>query len=228
MAFNIDRFKENLNSFGYIKNNSFEVFVHIPKFLQNKSMRINGRETNVNNIGSALKYRVNRVTTPGVSLNTTDIFRYGIGTTQKMPYGSQFSDVSLSMMLDRNTDFWDFWYNWTNGIYNFNGQEPNGNNIFAGGRIPNLTVEYKDEYSSTMTIIIYDAIGRAVKKIHLYEAYPSSLREMDMAWSQSNLMALSLTITYTSYSMEGSNVIDNAAMSGVQSGSEVSRLTTLI
>ena len=228
MAFNINRFKENINSFGYIKNNKFEVYVHIPKFLQNKSMRINGRETNVNNIGSALKYRVNKVTTPGVTLNTSDVFRYGIGTTQKMPYGSQFLDVSLAVLLDKNTDFWDFWYNWTNGIYNFNGQEPNGNNIFTGGRTPNLTTEYKDNYSTTMTIIIYDDIGRAVKKIHLYEAYPSSLREMDLSWNQSSLLALALTITYTSYSMEGSNVVDNSVMSPTQTGLEITTLTTLI
>lgn len=209
MAFNIDRFKENLNSFGYIKNNKFEVYVHVPKFLQNKTMKVNGRDTSLARIGSVLKYRVNRVTTPGVSLATVDVFRYGIGTTQKMPYGSQFFDVSLALMLDKNTDFWDFWYNWMNGIYNFNGQEPNGNNIFSGGKIPNFAAEYKDEYSTTVSIIIYDDQGKAVKTITLYEAYPSSLKDMTLSWSETNLLALSLTMTYTNYTIVGSNVNPN-------------------
>jgi len=211
MPFNVNNFKQNLDFFGYIKNNKFEVFVQAPKFLQNKYMKINERETSIKDINNLLRFRIDQVRTPSASLLSIDTNRYGIGPTQKMPYNAQYFDTTFSILLDRNTDLWDFWYNWINGIFNFNGQEPNGNNIFNGGRIPNYTIEYKDEYSTNMMIVIYNDVGETVKTINLYEAYPSSMREIQLAWNDSvNLMRIAITVTYSSYSIVGSNINSNA------------------
>lgn len=136
MPFNINDFKQNVNDLGYAKNNKFEVFVQTPKMFQNKVMRIGERRINLNRIGNTLRYRIEQVRTPSVSLLSLDTNVFGIGPTQKMPYNAQFFDTTFSILLDRNTDLWDFWYSWTNAIFNFNGQESNGNNPFVGGRIP--------------------------------------------------------------------------------------------
>jgi hypothetical protein len=211
MPFNVNSFKQNLDFFGYIKNNKFEVFVQAPKFLQNKYMKINDRETSIKDINNLLRFRIDQVRTPSASLLSIDTNRYGIGPTQKMPYNAQYFDTTFSILLDRNTDLWDFWYNWINGIFNFNGEEPNGNNIFNGGRIPNYTIEYKDEYSTNMMIVIYNDVGETVKTINLYEAFPSSMREIQLAWNDNvNLMRVAITVTYSSYSIVGSNINSNA------------------
>lgn len=211
MSFNVNNFKQNLDSFGYIKNNKFEVFVQAPKFLQNKYMKINDRETNIKDINNLLRFRIDQVRTPSPSLLSLDVNRYGIGPTQKMPFNAQYFDTTFSILLDRNTDLWDFWYNWINAIFNFNGQEPNGDNIFNGGRIPNYTVEYKDEYSTNMMIVLYNDVGETVKTINMYEAFPSSMREVQLAWNDNvNLMRLAVTVTYSSYSIVGSNINSNA------------------
>lgn len=211
MPFNVNNFKQNLDFFGYIKNNKFEVFVQAPKFLQNKYMKINERETSIKDINNLLRFRIDQVRTPSASLLSIDTSRYGIGPTQKMPYNAQYFDTTFSILLDRNTDLWDFWYNWINGIFNFNGEEPGGNNIFNGGRIPNYTIEYKDEYSTNMMIVIYNDVGETVKTINLYEAYPSSMREIQLAWNDNiNLMRVAITVTYSSYSIVGSNINSNA------------------
>lgn len=208
MSFNISRFKSNLDQYGYAKNNRFEVFVQAPKFLQNKTIEINGRVTSINTINDLLRYRIEQVKSPSVSLVSLDTNRYGVGPTQKMPYNAQFYDITFSVLVDKNTDLWDFWYNWINAIFNFNGQEPTGgNNIFAGTRIPNYTVEYKDEYSTTMMIVIYGESGETIKTINLYEAFPSSMREVQLAWNDNvNLMRLALTVTYSGYTIVGSNI----------------------
>lgn len=212
MAFNVNNFKANINDYGYIKNNKFEVFVQSPKFLQNKNMVVNGKTTNVSDMNNLLRFRIDQVNMPGISLTSVDTNRYGIGPTQKMPYNAQFVDTGFRILLDRNTDLWDFWYNWLNGIFNFNGQEADGNNIFTGGRIPNYVVEYKDNYSSNMTIVLYDDLGKTVKKINLYEAFPSSIKDIPLSWSDTtnNLLALSISITFSSYSIVGSNLNSNA------------------
>jgi len=206
MSFNINNFKSNIDSYGYIKNNKFEVYIQPPRFLRNKSLNINNRRRSVRSITEILRYRIEQVRTPSVSLLSNDTNIFGIGPTQKMPFNAQFFDTTFSVLLDRNTDLWDFWYSWTNAIFNFNGLEPDGNNAFIGGRIPTYCVEYKDEYSTNMTIVIYDDTGRTVKTINLYEAFPSSIREVQLAWNDNvNLMRLAITVTYSNYSIVGQN-----------------------
>lgn len=216
MSFNISRFKSNIYEYGYAKNNRFEVFIQAPKFLQNKSLKVNDRETSITSMNDLLRYRIEQVKSPSVSLLSIDTSRYGIGPTQKMPYNAQYFDITFSVLVDKNTDLWDFWYNWINGIFNFNGQEPGGNNIFTGTRIPNYIVEYKDEYATTMMIVIYGESGETIKTINLYEAFPSSMREVQLAWNDNvNLMRLALTVTYSGYSIVGSN-INSASTAGAQ------------
>jgi hypothetical protein len=211
MAFNISEFKTNIEDYGYIKNNKFEVFVQSPAFLQNRYLVVNGKYTNISDMNNLLRFRIEQVKMPGISLNSIDTNRYGIGPTQKMPYNAQFVDTGFSILLDRNTDLWDFWYNWVNGIFNFNGQEPDGNNIFTGGRIPNYVTEYKDNYASNMMIVLYDDLKRVIKKINLYEAFPSSIRDIPLSWADTNnnLIALSVSITFSSYSIVGSSLNSN-------------------
>lgn len=230
MSFNINRFKQNVDDFGYLKNNKFEVFVQTPNFLRNKYLKINNRETSISQLNNLLKFRIEQIRAPGVSLLSIDTNRYGIGPTQKMPFNAQFFDTTFSVLVDRNTDLWDFWYNWINGIFNFNGQEPNGNNIFTGARIPNYTTEYKDEYSTIMMIVIYNDLGETVKTINLYEAFPSSIREIPLAWNDNvNLLRLALTVTFSGYTIVGSNVNNNLTSpytGGVSSTNSVGVITS--
>lgn len=207
MSFNISRLKENISDYGYLKNNKFEVFVQSPRIFRNGRLNSNGRETNINDLNSLHRFRIEQVTIPGVSLVSSDVNRYGIGPTQKMPYNAQFSDINFSILLDRNTDLWDFWYNWTNSIFNFNGQEPNGRNITTGNRIPTYTVKYKDEITSVMMIVVYNDLGETVKTINLYDAFPSALSSTNLAWNDGmSLMRLNVAITYSTYTIVGSNV----------------------
>lgn len=209
MTFNVNRIKYNTSAFGHLKQNKFEVFVQTPPMFRDSTLNVNGFESSVRSLNSILRYRIEQVRVPGASLLSSDVRRYGIGTTQKMPYSAQFFDTTFSILVDRRAALWDFWYNWINAIYNFNGQEPNGNNLTTDGRLPTYTTRYKDDYATTMMIVIYDDFGNRIKTINLYDAFPSSIKDINLAWNDSqNLLRISVSITFTSYSMEGSS-IDN-------------------
>jgi hypothetical protein len=228
MSFNVNRFKQNINDFGYAKPNLFEVFVGTPNFFQNKNIRVGGRETSVKGLNDLLRFRIEQVMVPGVSLMSVDTNRYGIGPTQKMPFNAQYTDTTFSILLDRNTDLWDFWYNWTNGIFNFNGQEPDGNNVFTGGRIPTYTTEYKDEYSTNMMIVMYDQTGKTIKTINLYEAFPSSIRSIPLGWNDNNnLIRLAISVTYSSYTIIGSNLNENSSQPSTGGASSTTTTGTI-
>lgn len=227
MAFNVNKVKYNTAAFGNLKQNKFEVFVQTPPMFRGKFLNVNGFETSVNSLNSVLRYRIEQVRVPGASLLSSDVRRYGIGTTQKMPYSAQFFDTTFSILVDRRTALWDFWYNWVNAIFNFNGQEPNGNNIDVGPRTPTYTTKYKEDYATTMMIVIYDDFGNRVKTINLYDAFPSSIREINLAWNDNqNLLRLSVSITYSTYTIEGSSIIDNTLLAPILNPISFATLST--
>jgi len=221
MAFNVNRFKDNLGNYGYIKSNKFEVFIQTPQMFQNSVLRVGNRELPVGLVNNILRYRIDQVRAPGAFLLSTDTNVYGIGPTQKMPFNAQLPDTTFSILVDKNTDLWDFWYNWINAIFKFNGQESNGNNLITtGGRIPQYNLKYKEEYSTIMMIVIYNDLGETVKTINLYDAFPSSIREIPLAWNDNqNLMRLAVSITYSQFSFVGSNVAKNNAVPAASSSS---------
>lgn len=229
MSFNISRLKENISDFGYLKNNKFEVFVQSPRIFRNARLNSNGRESNINDLNSLHRFRIEQVNIPGVSLLSSDVNRYGIGPTQKMPYNAQFFDTSISILLDRNTELWDFWYNWTNSVFNFNGQESSGRNVISGNKIPTYTVRYKDDITSVMMIVVYNDLGETVKTINLFDAFPSSVSSTNLAWNDGmSLMRLNVAITYSTYTIVGSNVTSaETAASDVLTGTRNNPTTTL-
>lgn len=204
MPFNIQAFKENLNTYGYLDNNSFDVIIKTPNILQNSVLNNQGTDSDVERIAKNLKLRVEQIRAPGINLMTSQIQRYGIGSVQNMPINAQFQDIYLSLLVDHYAEIWRYWYNWTNIVFGFNGLEgafgPTVNSF------PSYQAEYKDNYSTVIQIIVYDHFGNAIQKINLYEAFPTAIREVPLAWGDGNLMRLNVTISYTSYAIVGNSV----------------------
>ena len=205
MPFNIDSFKANIQTDGYIKANQFEVIFVPPPILYN---------TNINNLGTPLstiltasnmRFRIEQVRAPGVSLFSSDIPRYGIGPTQKMPFNAQFQETTFSILCDGFGDIWQFWYNWLRAINEFSGTD--SSRVGLANRIPRYTNEYKENYSTIMQIIIYDQYGNVIHRINMYEAFPTSIRESQLSWGDNqNLMRLAVSITYSSFTLNGTAV----------------------
>ena len=205
MPFNINSFKANIEDFGYLKNNQFEVLVTPPPILFGRNMSSFGTPTAINDVLSNTRFRIEQVRAPGISLMSADVSRYGVGPTQKQPFNAQYQDVTFSILVDEFAETWQFWYNWIRTIYEFNGTE---SGIGTGGsnRIPTYTTEYKEKYSSIMQIVMYDSYGNTIQRINLYEAFPSSLREVALAWGQGDLIRISVSITYSSFTIVSSEL----------------------
>jgi hypothetical protein len=210
MPFNINSFKANIEDYGYLKTNQFEVYVTPPPILFNGSINNLGTATGVKNIIDTMKFRIEQVRAPGISLMSSDISRYGIGPTQKQPFNAQYQDLTFSILVDNYGDVWQFWYNWVRTIFQFNGTENTFTNSGAN-RLPTYTAEYKQNYSTTMQIVIYDNYGNAIQKVNLYEAWPSSVREVALTWGQSDLMRISVSITYSGFTLVGTAIENNIA-----------------
>jgi len=206
MPFNIVNFKTNISGGGYLTNNRFKVILTPPPILFNTAINNTGSPENIINIAKDLSFRVESIRTPGITLINADVNHYGVGPTQKQPMNAQFGDTAISIMSDGYGNIWQFWHNWIRGIFEFTGTS----SARGGGpsnKIPSYTSEYKDQYSTTIQIIMYDIYGNEVQQINLFEAFPNSMREVNLNWAdQGNLLRLNIGFSYTEYTIESSEV----------------------
>lgn len=201
MAFNIADFKSHISKTGVLQTNKYDVTISLPFAFGEKSIiAADGSTVGIAKEGMKdLSYRCINASLPGMAMRTTDINRYGIGIMEKMPYSATYTDVSLTFLMDRDGTAYKFWYAWFNYIFNvssFNG----ATNIFGTNPLSDrsfYTAEYKDNYAGTITIKVYDAFGNVTLTTTLLKAYPISINDVALNWSdQNNLIKLTTTITF--------------------------------
>ena len=209
MPFNINTLKSNIEGGGgYLKNHSFEVLMNPPPILLNRNLNVLGTPALIRNITDSLTFRIEQVRAPGINIQVSDINRYGVGPTQKMPHNAQFQETTFSILVDGFGEIWQFWYNWARSVFEFTGAE--SSRVGAANRFPGYVTNYKDDYSTTMQIVIYDLFGNAIQRINLYDAFPVNVREVQLAWNDNgNLMRLSVAVSYKDYTIVGSSLEGN-------------------
>ena len=120
-GFNINNFKSHINATGTLNSSKYLVNIVTPPGLLGGNVD-NNRAT-VQNIGRQLSdlitFRGDRIRTPGIAFASTNIFRYGIGPSEKKPFNATFSDIGISFIADKNGDLYSFFYSWMNYIFNF-------------------------------------------------------------------------------------------------------------
>jgi hypothetical protein len=207
MAFDIADFKGHINKKGVLQTNKFDVLISFP-YNPKGFGNLNITSADGNGIGSTkdntrdLQYRCIGASLPGIALRTADVNRFGIGISEKMPFTGNYTDVTLTFLMDRTGDVYKFWYTWINYIFGTNGQE--GSNNIYGQNVGNdntnrsfYTAEYKDNYAADVTVTIYDATGKAQIVATLVKAFPISINDIALNWSDNNnLIKLTTTVTF--------------------------------
>ena len=162
MAFNINSFKTNIRDYGYLPSNKFELFLSPPNVLRNSNINTLGTDAPVERIIKNHAFRIDQIRAPGINLAVVDNAPYGIGTNQKFPVNAQFNDLSFEIFSDGYGEIWQFWHNWINTIFNFTSTT----NASTGqaNRFASYTAKYKDDYSTTMQLRIYDNFGNDIQK----------------------------------------------------------------
>lgn len=205
MPFNISTFKSNLDRYGYLQNNKFEVYVRPPNVLINKNILNLRNQQNVFDIVRLLKFRIEEIKIPGIALYTADVYRYGIGSSSKYPFTSVVSEITLTMVADQYSFIYQFWHHWLRSVFEFNGVENNQNSQV--NRIPTYTADYRDNYSTMLQIIVYDNEGNEVTTYNLYDAFPISMRESALLWEDNNdLLNVSINLTFKEFTVAQSTI----------------------
>lgn len=203
MPFNINDFKTNIEDYGYLKTNLFEVYIQPPPIMFGNMLNSGGNLSQLNELSDLQTFRIDQVRTPGISLASADVSRYGAGPTQKQPFNAQFNEISFSVLCDDQALIWEYWYNWIRSVYEFNGTE--SSNFGEANRFATYLSEYKSNYSTMMQIVMYDQEGNTVQRINLYDAFPTAMKDVPLAWADDgNMIKIDVSIAYTDYTITSS------------------------
>lgn len=138
---------------------------------------------------------------PGIAMQTDEIRVAGYGNLEKRPYASIFQDVPCTFMNDTDGRVLKFFHKWVQLVYNFNDSSSMDAETAAG--IPTNTFAYPKDYYGTVSIAHYDEKANEVITYTLYEAYPISVGDVQVDWSQSDtLLKIPVTFTYKWWAAE--------------------------
>jgi hypothetical protein len=131
------------------------------------------------NSAKNLTYRCESAHLPGRTFATSEQKTYG--PIEKYPYLTTYTDIDLTFIVDGDMNqrlFFDAWMNYINPQYNNN-------------------FRYKGNYSTIITINQYDVTNTLTYSVNLYDAYPISMNQMDLNWSDEGFHKLVVTFAYT-------------------------------
>jgi len=187
-GFNIAEFSTKINERGTLQNNKFIVSITKPRIFSD------------DDFNRILEFRASNVRIPSINFDVLSTYRYGVGPQQKNPTNVNFNDITISFIETESNFIWKSFAWWINEIFDFSDR---GNGTIK------YTSEYKQYYTSpTIKITVYNNKGENVNVVVLKEAYPISLNDVDLSWSnRNNLMMINVGFTFREWYFEGFETI---------------------
>jgi hypothetical protein len=167
----------------------------------------------ITNNSDKLILRCESVVLPTVQLlEEENIRRYGYGPVEKVPYGVQFNDLTITWLVDKRSELIQFFYQWMNTIVFYETQgneamdragEVNSEGFGRKGleQYFGYEVGYKDEFTCPrVRVSVYDRELNTVTEYILYDVFPMNIQSQNLAWSQENEVQ-KLTVTFSFINM---------------------------
>jgi len=205
--FNLNEFKQNISSSGWAPTNRFKIDVGIPNVLAGTIIpNNNGKQSSASSTTQLLSFRAEQVKAPGITLNSSDVYRHGVGVKEAMPYSGSYTDNTITFLSDGNGDIWSFWYLWLREIFQFA-----GNDQFSAGGNPNslplYDLNYKDDYVSRIIITVYNNDSSKVQIINMYDAFPISINDTSLGWGSNNQpLRITVGLSFKEIAIDGAGI----------------------
>ena len=213
MAFNVDQFSANLNRFGTLQTNKFEVIINdtnslaLSREIQQASSLFERLKDNVrfsetsilafNNGITILRNRIDSVRLPAVTLDTFETRRYGVGPNIRSATNARFEPFSVSVLVDQSYSTYKFFQMWMETV--FGTFEPDLERRGTSAFPLNLT-SYKRNYATTIDVKVFDNNGSESSKYTFRDAFPIGITNPAMSWrDNNNLFRFDVTFAYTTW-----------------------------
>ncbi len=208
-----NNFYSELRKNGVARTNLFEVTITPPRMLV-------GNETT-----RKLSLYAEGAQLPGLFLQTDDtIKRFGVGPQEHVPYSAQVNDTTITFIGDGRGEIYKFFYSWLQGIVRADRSPVIGSQPDRAGKIA-YEVEFKEEYATTINIRTFDEAGQTILSYDLEAAFPKSIPDVSLSWSESSLMQFGIQFSYLQSRLTN---VDEAYKEGKNGIGELSTLQKLM
>lgn len=175
MAFGINNFVASLNQ-GVAKTSDFEVIFTAPPAIAYRSTTLR-----------SLRFRCDSVNLPQRAPLSTDVKYFG--HQRKFIYGNQPTPITCTFILTERLQERDFFLDWQDLAV--------GNVRKTGQRLGGFNVGYYEDYvCNKIDIIKYNVNGEKVLTVSLFDAFPTFIGEVGLAWSDDAIAKLNVTFDY--------------------------------
>lgn len=220
----IKRFTSSINNKGVLKNNRFEAqFGFLGDSYMSKSKALDG---------NLLTLRCDSATLPGVSFASADgPPRLGYGPAEKHPYNPMFDDLTLTFMVDAGSQIHKMFYDWVGSIVNFEGygaktlDKPSTKSPSTKAQA--YEVGYRDQYAATLTLRVFNTVDARVMVFEAYNTFPMALPQMNMNWSEGDVLRLSIPFAYTDFTVNYADFNDNGPVETGKNDKTIEGVTLL-
>lgn len=212
MTFNVAKFASNIGKHGTLQTNKFEVKIFANRLFTSGSeifpayLDLNTRENiSVRTGFKILNDRIDSVKLPGVTLDTYETRRYGVGPNIKIGTNVRFEPFSISVITDKNYDTYKYFYTWINSVFDFSGSTGRAAGPGPGAGLnpnPSYLTSYKKDYFGKIEVDVFEGTGQLKAKYFFYDAFPIGITDPALSWRDNNtLHKFDVTFSYTNWEM---------------------------
>jgi len=182
MAFNVTSFIDNAKKLnGFSRSNHFEVELTLPSFLSNK-------------YSTNLSLAAVSVNLPGVSLDSSIVRRGSTTFKESFPINVNYSDLNISFLSDGQGQILNLFKDWIDFIF------PVANVESASIPGKSVSVPYRNEYTSVLSINHFNSEGKKIMKYTFHDAWPEKTGDIPFNWGAFNeIVTLPVDFKYTYY-----------------------------
>lgn len=193
-GFSIEEFKSTLNQYdGVLPTNLFLVTMS-PKI-------------NAGSFGSffrttqgprTLSFFTMKADLPGIDIAVDENIPFGIGPIERFPHAAVYGDIDLTFIGDGAGAVISLFHRWLMSIVEFQTNSdgaPPGTDFYKVG--------YRDEYTCTLEISVYNTLSDKILFYRLADAFPFRLSQVPLQWSNTNdFMTFNVSFYYKSWLSE--------------------------
>lgn len=206
MAFNIDAFASNISRYGILHANKFEVEINNKQLPSGENNMFEYMKV-YNNLDAGTrssfdkgllihKDRIESVRLPGLTVDTFQTRRYGVGPDISSATNVRFDPLSISIISDKDLNLYNFFYVWLSTVFDFGGN-------LNGRNTPSYMTEYKELYSTSLIVKVFETTGKLKGKYEFFEAFPIGVSDPSLSWSNSNsLYKFDVNFIYTNWTLD--------------------------
>lgn len=163
----LNQFISNIKSEGLMRTSRFAVTMQTPRSLGNS----------VQDLRKILLY-CDSVNLPGITLQTTEAKTFG--EIREMPYNKLYDNINMSFYVDNAMNVKRMFDSWMGAI-----QNPS-----------TRTFNYYKDYTTDITIEVFDVADKSRYQVVLYQCYPKALNPVTMDYAGKEVMKLNVNMNY--------------------------------